>query len=69
MTEFLNSARLGSVHLFEPARPYSHGPRGKRRRRAGELIDELHEEGLRDDEIRRVFEAELLRATEIATKR
>ena len=30
------------------------------RRRAAGLIDELREEGLRDDEIRRVFEAELL---------
>ena len=39
------------------------------RRRAGELIDELREEGLRDDEIRRVFEAELLHPSEIATKR
>src|SRR6266576_869969 len=39
------------------------------RRRAGELIDELREEGLRDDEIRRVFEAELLRPAEIAMKR
>jgi GntR family transcriptional regulator len=39
------------------------------RRRAGELIDELRDEGLRDDEIRRVFEAELLRPAEIAVKR
>jgi GntR family transcriptional regulator len=31
------------------------------RRRASELIEELRDEGLRDDEIRRVFEAELLR--------
>src|SRR5271169_5947600 len=32
------------------------------RRRASELIEELREDGLRDDEIRRVFEAELLSA-------
>jgi GntR family transcriptional regulator len=32
------------------------------RERIAELVDELREEGLRDDEIRRVFEAELLRA-------
>jgi GntR family transcriptional regulator len=38
-------------------------------RRAGELIDELRDEGLRDDEIRRVFESELLRAREAARKR
>lgn len=31
------------------------------RRRAAGLIEELREEGLRDDEIRRVFEAELTR--------
>src|SRR5580698_2263632 len=31
------------------------------RRRAAGLIEELREEGLRDDEIRRVFEAELMR--------
>jgi GntR family transcriptional regulator len=31
------------------------------RRRAAELIEELRDEGLRDDEIRRVFEAELAR--------
>lgn len=31
------------------------------RRRAAGLIEELREEGLRDDEIRRVFEAELSR--------
>jgi GntR family transcriptional regulator len=31
------------------------------RRRTAELIEELREEGLRDDEIRRVFEAELAR--------
>jgi len=39
------------------------------RRRAGELIDELREEGLRDDEIRRVFEAELLRPAETGARR
>jgi GntR family transcriptional regulator len=32
------------------------------RERAAELIAELREEGLRDDEIRRVLEAELMRA-------
>lgn len=31
------------------------------RRRTSELIEELRDEGLRDDEIRRVFEAELAR--------
>src|ERR1700689_4382507 len=39
------------------------------RERAAELIDELRNAGLRDDEIRRVFEAELLRAGETAKKR
>jgi GntR family transcriptional regulator len=31
------------------------------RERVGEVVDQLRAEGLRDDEIRRVFEAELLR--------
>jgi len=39
------------------------------RQRAGALIDELREEGLRDDEIRRVFEAELLRPAEVTVRR
>ncbi len=39
------------------------------RQRAGRLIGELRTEGLRDDEIRRVFEAELLRTEEVETKR
>lgn len=39
------------------------------RQRAGRLIEELRGEGLRDDEIRRVFEAELLRAEEPERKR
>jgi GntR family transcriptional regulator len=36
------------------------------RERAAELIARLREEGLRDDEIRRAFEAELMRAGEPA---
>ena len=39
------------------------------RERAAALIDELRREGLRDDEIRRVFETELLRPAEAARKR
>jgi hypothetical protein len=39
------------------------------RKRAAELVDELRDAGLRDDEIRRVFEAELLRVTETVKKR
>jgi hypothetical protein len=39
------------------------------RERVGELVDELRTNGLRDDEIRRVFEAELLRAVAPARKR
>jgi len=39
------------------------------RQRVGRLIGELLDEGLRDDEIRRVFEAELLQAGELARKR
>jgi GntR family transcriptional regulator len=38
------------------------------RRRVGELIRELRKEGLREDEIRRVFEAELLQAAEVVTR-
>jgi GntR family transcriptional regulator len=39
------------------------------RERMGGLVDELREEGLRDGEIRRVFEAELLRAAAPARTR
>jgi GntR family transcriptional regulator len=39
------------------------------KRRAGELIFELREEGLRDDEIRRVFEAALMGTTDAVRKR
>jgi GntR family transcriptional regulator len=39
------------------------------RRRTAELIFGLREEGLRDDEIRRVFEAALMGATEAVRKR
>jgi hypothetical protein len=35
----------------------------------GRLVSELLDEGLRDDEIRRVFEAELLEAGELARKK
>jgi len=38
------------------------------RRRVGELIRALREEGLREDEIRRVFEAELLHAAEVVKR-
>jgi GntR family transcriptional regulator len=37
--------------------------------RVGRLIDDLRNEGLHDDEIRRVFEAQLLQAREPARKR
>ena len=39
------------------------------RQRVGSLIGELRDDGLRDDEIRRVFEAELLGESEPARKR
>jgi hypothetical protein len=39
------------------------------RQRVGDLIGDLRGEGLRDDEIRRVFEAELLLAPEPGRKR
>ncbi len=39
------------------------------RQRVGRLIDELRSEGLHDDEIRRVFEAQLLQPAESARKR
>jgi GntR family transcriptional regulator len=39
------------------------------RERVGRLVSELLDEGLRDDEIRRVFEAELLEAGELARKK
>ncbi len=39
------------------------------RRRTAELIFELRDEGLRDDEIRRVFEAALMGATDAVRKR
>ncbi|HXE64503.1 MAG TPA: GntR family transcriptional regulator [Bryobacteraceae bacterium] len=39
------------------------------RRRAAELIEQLREDGLRDDEIRRVFEAELLSTRKAASRR
>jgi GntR family transcriptional regulator len=39
------------------------------RQRTGKLISELREEGLRDDEIRRVFEAELLHSCETVGQR
>jgi GntR family transcriptional regulator len=39
------------------------------RKRAADLIEELRGAGLRDDEIRRVFEAELLCASETVKKR
>jgi GntR family transcriptional regulator len=38
------------------------------RQRVAELIRNLREEGLREDEIRRVFEAELLHATEVVRR-
>ena len=39
------------------------------RRRASELIEQLREDGLRDEEIRRVFEAELLCARKAVSRR
>jgi GntR family transcriptional regulator len=39
------------------------------RRRVGDLIERLREDGLADEEIRRAFESELLKATEIAGER
>jgi hypothetical protein len=39
------------------------------RRRVGDLIERLREDGLADEEIRRAFEAELLKAVEIARQR
>ena len=39
------------------------------RRRVGELIEQLRDDGLADEEIRRAFEAELLQAPEIARQR
>jgi GntR family transcriptional regulator len=39
------------------------------RRRLGDLIERLRDEGLLDEEIRRAFEAELLYPAEIARKR
>jgi GntR family transcriptional regulator len=39
------------------------------RRRVGDLIERLRDEGLADDEIRRAFEAELLHAVQIARQR
>ncbi len=39
------------------------------RRRVGDLIERLRDEGLADEEIRRAFEAELLNAVEIVRQR
>jgi GntR family transcriptional regulator len=39
------------------------------RRRVGDLIDQLRDEGLADEEIRRAFEAELLQTAGIARQR
>ena len=39
------------------------------RRRVGDLVDDLREEGLHDEEIRRVFEAELLHSSTLARRR
>ena len=39
------------------------------RKRVGDLIGDLRDEGLQDDEIRRVFEAELLHPLEVVGKR
>jgi GntR family transcriptional regulator len=39
------------------------------RQRVGRLIDDLRDDGLHDDEIRRVFEAQLMQAREPARKR
>ncbi|MDP8982130.1 MAG: GntR family transcriptional regulator [Acidobacteriota bacterium] len=39
------------------------------RRRVGNLIGDLRDEGLHDDEIRRAFEAELLQPVQVAAQR
>jgi GntR family transcriptional regulator len=39
------------------------------RKRVADLVSDLREDGLHDDEIRRVFEAELLQAREMRSKR
>ena len=39
------------------------------RRRVGELIEQLRDDGLADEEIRRAFEAELLQPAGIARQR
>src|SRR5450759_1719987 len=39
------------------------------RRRVGDLIESLREDGLADEEIRRAFEAELLKAVELERQR
>ncbi len=39
------------------------------RKRVGNLIGDLRDEGLHDDEIRRAFEAELLQPLQVAAKR
>jgi GntR family transcriptional regulator len=39
------------------------------RRRVGELIEQLRDDGLADEEIRRAFEAELLEASGIGRQR
>jgi GntR family transcriptional regulator len=39
------------------------------RKRVGNLIDDLRDEGLHDDEIRRAFEAEMLQPLRMAVKR
>jgi GntR family transcriptional regulator len=39
------------------------------RRRVADLVGDLREEGLQDDEIRRVFEAELLHPLEVVRKK
>ena len=62
--EGLIELRQGSgafVTLSRRARSFLDRVERARERMAG-LVSELREEGLRDDEIRRVFEAELLRA-------
>ena len=42
---------------------------GVARERVGNIVSELRGEGLQDDEIRRVFEAELLNCLQMANKR
>jgi hypothetical protein len=44
-------------------------PISQARKRARNLIADLRGEGLHDDEIRRVFEAELLQAPAVARKK